>query len=154
MFQAATKFKNIPTRVVRRQDIVDEARKYLDVKFRHQGRNPRGVDCVGLVMLVAESFGYQCPMVSNYRREPRHEEFIGLFRHYMIEKPVKDRTKGDVILCRDHIFTCHSVIYDINGDEETAIHATARRRKVVEEPWDEELFGRATFCFEYVGVED
>lgn len=43
--------------MVTREDFVNEARRYIGVKFSHQGRNPSfGIDCGGLVLLVARAF--------------------------------------------------------------------------------------------------
>jgi cell wall-associated NlpC family hydrolase len=41
-------------------NIVDYARKYLGVKFQHQGRSPTGCDCLGLVILAATEAGLNC----------------------------------------------------------------------------------------------
>ena len=38
---------------VKRRDIVAAARSFIGVPYRHQGRSVRGVDCSGLVLLVA-----------------------------------------------------------------------------------------------------
>ena len=34
--------------------VVDEARRWIGVPFLHQGRNRAGVDCIGLVICVAQ----------------------------------------------------------------------------------------------------
>ena len=41
---------------ITRKCFIDEARKYVGVKFAHQGRNPKiGIDCGGLILIVARS---------------------------------------------------------------------------------------------------
>lgn len=37
--------------------VIAEARCYLGVPFRHQGRSRRGIDCVGLPIVVGQSLG-------------------------------------------------------------------------------------------------
>ena len=44
--------------VLKRRDIVAEARKWVGVPYRHQGRGARGIDCVGLLIEVANGVGH------------------------------------------------------------------------------------------------
>jgi hypothetical protein len=55
-------------RVVNGDDIVVAARAYLGTRFRHQGRR-RSLDCVGLVLSVAEDLGLLDRFGSLIRRE-------------------------------------------------------------------------------------
>jgi len=43
--------------MITRQDIVDEARKWVGTPWRHQGRVSAGIDCVGLAVVVAQALG-------------------------------------------------------------------------------------------------
>ena len=138
-----------------RQKILDEARTWMDIPFRHQGRTRHnGIDCVGLVIKVAEEFnllgGFD---VKNYRREPDQYKFLDHFKEQMVLKPIKDRKPGDVLLMRDNVFTCHSVFYDVVDGQEKIIHAYALRRKVVEEDLTQEWKDNITHCFAYKGVD-
>jgi cell wall-associated NlpC family hydrolase len=38
-------------------DVIAEARSYLGVPFRHQGRDHRGIDCVGVPIAVGRTLG-------------------------------------------------------------------------------------------------
>lgn len=49
---------------------VDAARSMLGAKWRHRGRKPWAVDCMGLVMLAAEKAGQPFEDESGYGREP------------------------------------------------------------------------------------
>jgi hypothetical protein len=155
MFQDRTKLPEHPTRLDRLQ-IVQEARSWLGRPFRHQGREwAHGVDCVGLVIKIQSaldpSWEYD---VTDYRREPKQQEFIQNFRDLMVEKNPADRLPGDVLLMRDRRFTCHCVVYDVNSSEEYIIHSYALRRKVVEEPLSAEWKNNITHCFEFKGIVD
>jgi hypothetical protein len=147
----------VPTR----ENIVTLARRMVGTKWRHQGRNLNGIDCVGIVILIGHLTGttfYETK--ANYRRTPRPEVFLAHFREELNEKPVTHRKHGDVLLLRDELFTTHSGIFAEDGpDGHSFIHAFANRRCVVEEPITNtveggELFERITHCFEFRGVID
>jgi hypothetical protein len=40
------------------QEIVDDARRYLGVPYKLNGRASDGLDCMGIVMLIASDFGF------------------------------------------------------------------------------------------------
>jgi len=43
--------------IVTGSDVVAQARKYMGVRWAHQGRSPAGMDCAGLVIRVAQDLG-------------------------------------------------------------------------------------------------
>lgn len=140
---------------VRRDDIVAEARAWLDTPWRHQGRTrEHGIDCAGLVVKVAHGLDLSAYDTTNYQRNARDDAFVCHFRENMIEKPVRDRQPGDVLLFRDHVFSCHSGIMTMKKGKPHFIHAYARYRKVTEQPLDEEWINKLTYCFQFHDVED
>lgn len=50
--------------------LIDVARSYLGVSWKHQGRSRFGVDCIGLIVLSARACGLDVPMIANYGRTP------------------------------------------------------------------------------------
>lgn len=57
------------------EDVIAEARSWVGVPFRHQGRNRGGIDCVGLPIVVGRALGV-LPRgfeVANYDRLPSPE---------------------------------------------------------------------------------
>lgn len=50
-------------------DLVEAARKYIGVKFQHQGRTRRGCDCLGLVVMSMRDIG----MAPNDRTDYNHK---------------------------------------------------------------------------------
>ena len=58
------------TEPCKRQLIASEARKHLETPWVHQGRLPGvGIDCIGLLVLVAQSVGLPCEDTSAYARQ-------------------------------------------------------------------------------------
>lgn len=52
-------------------DILDDARCFVGVPFRHQGRNPGiGIDCIGLGVLYLRRRGYTVRDRTDYGRDP------------------------------------------------------------------------------------
>jgi cell wall-associated NlpC family hydrolase len=140
---------------VKRALIVETARKYLDVKWKHQGRNPEvGVDCAGLVVLVAKEIGLSSYDTVNYQRNAHNDAFVKHFANNMKKKRMLDRKVGDVLLFRDALFSCHSGFVSEKNGVQHIIHAYARYKKVVEEPLTDEWLSKISYCFEFEGVVD
>ena len=53
-----------------RGEVLAEARSWLGVPYLHQGRSRLGVDCVGLLIMVARGIGISDYDVSGYPRVP------------------------------------------------------------------------------------
>lgn len=118
-------------------DVIAEARKWLGVPFQHQGRTRFGVDCAGLVELVALGLGllpagYRAPR--NYARRPNGTMHALVTTHCARLPRVEP---GCVVLCRFPNVSTPGHIAICTGS--TLIHAHARVKKVVEhgyrEPW-------------------
>lgn len=64
-------------------DFVVAARQLVGVPYRHQGRTPRGLDCIGLLLLAASRVGV-LPLElgrRDYGRAPLDELLAGLGEH-------------------------------------------------------------------------
>jgi hypothetical protein len=59
------------------------ALRYLGTPFRHRGRTVSGLDCVGLVVLVARELGLEVQDLKLYGREPTGELLQGIFREHL-----------------------------------------------------------------------
>jgi len=51
-------------------DLQAAARKYMGVKFHHQGRQPWALDCGGLLIIAANDLGKTLDDVAGYSRMP------------------------------------------------------------------------------------
>jgi len=138
-----------------RDGVVNEAKKWIDVPWRHQGRNKLGIDCAGLVILVGKSLGLVDYDTTNYQRRTHGQDFINHFRKNMKEKPIIDALPGDILLFRDKQYPCHCAIVGEIRDMLTIIHANALRKKVIEERLNQgDWLGRRMACFKYIGLDD
>ena len=52
------------------RQIQDAARRYLGVPFVHQGRSPQGLDCIGLLVQVAQDLKLEAHDFSAYSLRP------------------------------------------------------------------------------------
>lgn len=122
-----------------RNDIVSEARKYLNVPWRHQGRNAAGLDCCGLIIRVANDLGLADYDIAAYSRRTTGEQFLHHFLDAgMAEVPVSGRLPGDVLITEDRTFPCHCGFVTLRHGYEFFLHAYAGKRKVIEQeldPW-------------------
>ena len=136
-------------------DVVAEARSWLDVPWQHQGRTRLGVDCAGLIVLVAKALGFSQYDSTSYQRRALGRDFMTHFRANMAQRPVADARPGDVLLFRDSAFPCHVTILAERGGVPTLIHAHAQRRRVVEEPLEQgDWMDRRVACFGFRELED
>ena len=140
-------------KIITRQMIIDEARTWLKVRWRHQGRTKYGIDCAGLVILVGHGLSLSEFDTTNYSRHGFQQEFVKMFREHMDEKPVTQRKPGDVLLFRDNTYPCHAAILTMKAGVEYIIHTSPKRRGTAEEPLNQ-VTDKVTHCFAYRGVQD
>lgn len=57
------------------------AMTYLDVPFQHRGRSRRGLDCIGLLVMIARAFGVTVYDQQVYGRDPTKLLREGLRAH-------------------------------------------------------------------------
>lgn len=76
--------------------LVEAARSFLGVPFKHRGRSRRGLDCAGLVWCACAEVGVIHPDLKRYGREPHRD---GMMR-VVIEgagEPVWQGAPGQVV---------------------------------------------------------
>lgn len=78
------------------------ARSLVGAKWRHLGRKPWAIDCIGIVIVSLRAGGIEMIDDTNYGREPWND---GLERHLEMHfgkpLPVAERRAGDVVLMQD-----------------------------------------------------
>lgn len=82
-----------------RSQVIAKARSYLGAKWRHRGRKPWAIDCVGLVVLSLEAGGIIIPDDKYYGREPWRDRLQQKLQDRFGEPIHKDQWRvGDVAL--------------------------------------------------------
>jgi cell wall-associated NlpC family hydrolase len=136
-------------------EVVAAARGLLGVPFRHQGRSPEGIDCVGLVTCIAKALGISSYDAVGYRRFPRAidstpiEAVCG--REMMQIDPAEMRAGDVALFAYEH--TRHlAVVADYHAGGLSIVHAYEPAGKVVENRLDEEWRRRLRAAYRLPGV--
>ncbi|MHA2066682.1 MAG: C40 family peptidase [Candidatus Thorarchaeota archaeon] len=139
--------------MAKRSDIIQIARGWKGVRFRHQGRNRNGIDCAGLVVKVAEEIGMDTSMDrTDYVRRSTSVDFLKEFEKNFTWKNPKDVQPGDILVFRDNAYPYHTAIVGDSLNGLTLIHAYANRKQVVEEMYSEEWIKKRVAAFEFPEV--
>jgi hypothetical protein len=136
-----TNTSSSPTLKVSRQQVVDEARKWLGTRWVHQGRSSSGIDCAGLLIRVMGDLGLPVRDMTGYRRTPDAMTFLNHIRDQTdlaeIIKP------GSIALFRQSAFPCHTGFFTEKHGILHIIHSYIGVTKVIEEPfahqWPDQL---------------
>lgn len=142
-----------------RAQVVAEARSWLGVPFRHQGRNRAGIDCAGLVQIVGEILGLSPVGVDprNYGRLPERNLLTETVRKLADEKRWEDWKPGDFVIAKDLdvLWPMHmAILFEYPGGGPAIVHSYARAGKVVESRLPDEWYSKITATFQYRGLED
>lgn len=103
-------------------DIVEYARTWIGTRWRHQGRSTSGIDCAGLLIMVARHFDLPHGDMLGYRRDPS-KAFIRHVRNHTL--PSREVLHGAIGIFNDTVQPCHTGIFAVNGDRITVIHSEA-----------------------------
>lgn len=136
------------------QEIVECARSWLGTPWRHQGRTKRGIDCIGLIIVVAHEMGLSDFDVTDYGRQAHGYKFEEGFELHMDRKPIPAAVPGNALILRDSRFPCHCGIVSSISGVPHLIHAHAAHRKVIEEPFQEHILNNRRGCFAFRGVTE
>ena len=131
--------------------IIATARSYLGAPFRHQGRSAQGLDCVGLLVLVARALGQPHHDVTGYTRRATGRGFLEHFHAHLVEIPPQAARPGDVLVFVETLYPCHTgILSALTGTEMPhLIHAHALRGCVLEEPFVGEWPAKLRFAFRF-----
>lgn len=137
--------------------IAAAARKYTGVRFRHRGRDRRGLDCAGLVWATYHDLGENLPDFRLYGREP-HRDGLTQYVSAALGAPVMtapvfrgDLSDGDVLVMRFEREPHHVGIvgeHDYAGTLAlTLIHADGWNGRVLEQRLTPDMVSRITHVF-------
>lgn len=133
-----------------RQKIVDEARKWIGVPFRHHGRNQQGIDCAGLLYVVYSAIvNYELNDFKKYPSVPNTGFTFRTIREYADRILPSEAQSGDVVLLNFAGASTHFGILTDLG----VIHADATLKRVVEHSISVVGQGRAVAFFRMKGCD-
>lgn len=82
-----------------RREMVDYARSLIGAKWRHRGRKPWAVDCIGILVLSIEAAGGEIEDRLDYGREPWKDGLQGAMQERFGDPiPFEQAQPGDVAL--------------------------------------------------------
>ncbi len=140
-----------------REQIVEEARKWLGSPWKHAGRGPGGLDCAGVPIVTAQALdlgdGYD---FINYDRRPDGTFLRRFMEGGCTRKLVSEAEEGDILIFAESGVLCHCGIRTTKYDQPAVIHAHALRRMVIEETLEQavSVVGKPTHAFQLPGVEE
>lgn len=109
------------------REFVAAARKLKGARWRHRGRKPWAVDCIGLVALAGKEAGLKVEDEYGYGREPWEDRLRkGMRARFGVPLPVSSAQIGDIALVKfsagepSHI----GIVGDHPDGGLTLIHAT------------------------------
>lgn len=119
------------------EDIVKYARTWIGTRWQHQGRNRRGIDCAGMLVVTMNEFGLPCQDLKGYRRDPG-PQFVKQIRAYTDPGP-NHPINGAIGIFSDSTMPCHTGIFAVDSDGRvTVIHSEVwPKRSVHEEGYDD-----------------
>ena len=150
MSPAPTSFCGIPMQNdpdFMRAEVQRVARSWLGAPWRHQGRGPKDVDCVGLLVMIGRELSIPHQDFMGYGRQASGANFLRPFEASLESVPISDARPGDVIVLRDGLYPCHCGVLGWKDGEMTLIHAHAPRRRVIEEPLSDEWKSKRVAAF-------
>lgn len=119
------------------EDIVKYARTWRGTKWKHLGRDEKGIDCVGLLVRVAEHFGLPHADLTTYTRYASPEFRRHIWKYSIPQRP-RVPINGAVGIFNDTIMPCHVGIFavDCHGKVSVIHSAAYPSRRVVEQDYD------------------
>lgn len=120
--------------------LVAAARRYLRTPFRHYGRTPAGLDCVGVVLLALADARIPMDAPPKYEKGRRGWDVRAWMRERFTELPADATAQdGDLLLFADGLYPAHVGIRSTLHLLPHVIHAHMRGGMVVEDPFTHDL---------------
>ncbi len=125
--------------VLKRRDIVAEARKWVGAPYRHQGRGRAGIDCVGLLIEVAKGVGHPVDAPSAYSTMPQGWQLLVPCDAQLWKPARQDRiVPGDLAVFWgwNKVEPQHFAFIGEQAGRMTIVHSFSKFDAVVEQGWN------------------
>lgn len=120
-------------------EIATAARRFIGCPWRHQGRSGEGVDCLGLVLLVAHELELTDFDTRDYARQATDESMLQQCREHLVEIPRAMARPGDVPVMRFGTNRHIGIFGDYVHGGLSLIHAFSQApRRVVEHRFNDD----------------
>lgn len=134
------------------EDIVLEARSWVGVPYRERGRSRRGVDCLGLLVMLGRSFDVAHEDEAVYTSWPTDERRLAQrLEQYLTPLPPDAIAPGVIGMFTQTRLPAHVGVFTEKHGVIHLIHARMNPRRVVEEAYAAipraELRLSGLFCF-------
>lgn len=134
-------------------DIVAAARSWIGVRWRHQGRSRKGVDCAGLVIEIAKDVRGSHFDKRDYPRHASDETMLRLCEQHLARVRIGDARPGDAMVFAFEHQRHIGIVGDYVFGGLSLIHAYLPPGKVVgkvvETRLDDKWLARARGCFRF-----
>jgi hypothetical protein len=138
-----------------REQIVNCARSYVGVRFKHEGRTrEEGLDCFGLIIRVAWDLHLSQFTLTGYGHYPHAPSVRKHCAQQMTKKPLVKMQVGDVVLCAYKHWESHLAFVGSNRTRFFLIHSLAEERRVVESPLSDDLRSHIRACYQLPNVAE
>jgi len=125
--------------VLRRRDIVQAARNWIGTPYRHQGRGRAGLDCVGLLVEVANDMGHPVDAPTAYSNQPQGWQLLVPCDAQLWKPARQDRIiPGDLAVFNGWSPNepQHFAFIGHSPHGMTIIHSFSKFARVLEQPWN------------------
>ena len=129
------------------EDVIAVASRYIGTRWHHQGRSRAGVDCIGLMVLVAQDLGLPVFDETDYSHQPDGQRLQAALAAHLT--PIAEPEPGAVLLMRFETHPQHVALMADGGD---IIHAYALTRRVVRHRLDALWRSRIVAAYRFPGV--
>lgn len=126
--------------------IIENARECLGVRFQHQGKTLRGMDCRGILIYAFGKAGLQTNDLQSYSRNPVPDQMNSALLSVCDKVSINDLNKADVLYLRFNNIPTHLVLYQGNN---WIIHSYLQMRKVVEHEIDQSWWNAVSAVYRH-----
>jgi hypothetical protein len=122
-----------------RDEIITEARKYMFVPHIERGRSMRGLDCLGLGVVVAKHFNVPHEDMPDYSHQPHPRRLVlTVLRKWLKPMPLTGNLTGCIGVFAMVKFPCHIGFFSWKEHRQHIVHVRMDCG-VAEEPYNPDV---------------